>query len=240
VVKKIISKCVVCQKIEGKGYGIPYPPPLPPFRLTDEFAFSRIGLDYAGPVYVKDIYTRTKMNKAYIALYTCASTRALHLDLVPELSSQAFLRSFRRFVARRGIPARVLSDNAKTFKSMDVDEYIRSIGVVWSYNIEGAPWWGGCFERMVKSVKRCLKKVIGSAKLTYEELLTILIEVECVLNSRPLTYVYDDATEPLTPSHLVLGNGCSLHLQIVVTETRQKQVRVEMSYRNERNTWKWY
>ena len=205
VVKMIISKCVVCQKIEGKGYGIPYPPPLPPFRFTDEFAFSRIGLDYAGPVYVKDIYTRTKMNKAYIALYTCASTRALHLDLVPELSSQAFLRSFRRFVARRGIPARVLSDNAKTFKSMDVDEYIRSIGVVWSYNIEGAPWWGDFFERMVKSVKRCLKKVIGSAKLTYEELLTILIEVECVLNSRPLTYVYDDATEPLTPSHLVLG-----------------------------------
>ena len=205
VVKKIISKCVVCQKIEGKGYGIPYPPPLPPFRLTDEFAFSRIGLDYAGPVYVKDIYTRAKMNKAYIALYTCASTRALHLNLVPELSSQAFLRSFRRFVARRGIPARVLSDNAKTFKSMDVDEYIRSIGVVWSYNIEGAPWWGGFFERTVKSVKRCLKKVIGLAKLTYEELLTILIEVECVLNSRPLTYVYDDATEPLTPSHLVLG-----------------------------------
>lgn len=106
------------------------------------------------------------MNKAWIALYTCASTRALHLDLVPELSSRAFLRSFKRFVARRGIPAEVLSDNGTTFKSVEVDQYIRSVGVKWKFNVEGAPWWGGFFERMVKSMKRCLKKVVGLAKLT--------------------------------------------------------------------------
>lgn len=71
--------------------------------------------------------------------------------------------------------------------------------------MEGAPWWGGFFERLVKSVKRCLKKVVRNARLTYEELLTVLIEVEGVLYSRPLSYVYDDDLEPLTPSQLVIG-----------------------------------
>ena len=71
--------------------------------------------------------------------------------------------------------------------------------------MEKSPWWGGFYERMVRSVKRCLKKVLRNARLTYEELLTLLIRVEGVLNSRPLTYVYPDQDEPLTPSHLVLG-----------------------------------
>ena len=108
-VKKVIAKCNVCKKIEGKSYGVPLTPPLPPFRLSDEFAFTKIGQDYAGPLFVKDIYSKaSNMNKAYIALYTCANSRALHLDLVPELSSEAFLRSLKGFVGRRGIPKEVL------------------------------------------------------------------------------------------------------------------------------------
>ena len=76
----------------------------------------------------------------------------------------------------------------------------------WSCNLEKAPWWGGIFERMIKSVKRCLRKTIGQAKLTYDELLTALTEVEMVVNSRPLSYVStEDAEEPLTPSHLLTG-----------------------------------
>ena len=131
VVKKVIAKYVACLKIEGKSYGIPSTPPLPPFRLTDELAFSRIGLDYAGPLFVKDIYTNGETKKCCIALYTCASSRALHLDLVPDLSSQVFLRSFKLFVGRRGILAKVLSDNAKAFNSAEVNGYINSLGVKW-------------------------------------------------------------------------------------------------------------
>ena len=76
----------------------------------------------------------------------------------------------------------------------------------WVFNIPKAPWWGGIFERMVRSTKWCLRKIVGQAKLSYDELLTALTEVEMVLNSRPLTYVSaDDFEEPLTPSHLLIG-----------------------------------
>lgn len=110
-----------------------------------------------------------------------------------------------------------MSDNGKTFKaaakaiqaivkSPEVQEHLSGLGVEWRFNVERAPWWGGIFERMVRSTKRCLKKTIGRAKLTYDELLTSLIEVEMVINSRPLTYVSpDDLQEPLMPAHFLTG-----------------------------------
>ena len=77
----------------------------------------------------------------------------------------------------------------------------------WTFNLEKAPWWGGVFERLVKSVKRCLKKTISGARLTYEELLTVIIKVEMILNCRPLSYVSsEDSDEPLMPSHLLCGD----------------------------------
>ncbi|XP_028415551.1 uncharacterized protein LOC114538623 [Dendronephthya gigantea] len=201
-----MSKCVICRRLEGPPYGNPEAPPLPEFRLSNELAFSKIGVDYAGPMYVKDMYSQSKdMHKVYISLYTCASSRALHLDLVPDMTSEAFVRSLERFIGRRGIPALIISDNGKTFKGKEIKNFIASRGIKWRYIVEKSPWWGGFYERMVRSVKRCLKKVLRNARLTYEELLTLLIRVEGVLNSRPLTYVYSDEDEPLTPSHLVLG-----------------------------------
>ncbi|CAB4042936.1 PREDICTED: uncharacterized protein LOC107336482, partial [Paramuricea clavata] len=117
VVKKILSKCTICRRLEGPPYGNPEAPPLPEFRLSNDFAFSKIAVDYAGRMYVKDIYSQSKdMYKVYISLYTCSSSRALHLDLVPDMSSEAFVRSLERFIGRRGIPALIISNNGKTFK----------------------------------------------------------------------------------------------------------------------------
>ena len=111
----------------------------------------------------------------------------------------------------------MISDNGKAFKAAaktiqavlghnDVKSYFSVLGVKWVFNIPKAPWWGGIFERMVRSTKRCLRKIVGQAKLSYDELLTALTEVEMVLNSRPLMYVSaDDFEEPLTPSHLLIG-----------------------------------
>jgi len=110
-----------------------------------------------------------------------------------------------------------VSDNAKTFKaasktirdaleSPEMKQFYNSIQLKWNFNLERAPWWGGLFERMVQSTKKCLRKTIGSAKLTYDELLTALTEVEGILNSWLLTYISsDDVEEPLTPSHLLTG-----------------------------------
>ena len=111
----------------------------------------------------------------------------------------------------------MISDNAKTFKAASkilrelletpvARKYFSQIGVKWKFNLEKAPWWGGLFERMIKSAKRCLKKSVGKNCLFYDELITLVIEVEAVLNSRPLTYVSsEDIEEPLTPSHLLVG-----------------------------------
>ena len=113
-----------------------------------------------------------------------------------------YLRCFRRFVGRRG-PTQMVSCNDKTF--IAASKTIQD--VKWTFNVPKAPWWGGVFERLVRSVKRCLKKMLGLARLTYDELFTALVEVEMVLNSQPLTVVSaEDLEEPLTPSHLIVGH----------------------------------
>ena len=166
---------------------------------------------------MKHYVTSQEQKKVWLCLYTCCVTRGVYIDLVPDLNTVTFIRSFKRFSARRGIPAKVISDNGRTFKSAskaiqkvleapEVKRHFTDVHCEWSFNLEKAPWWGGMFERLIKSAKRCLKKTIGRAHLTYDELLTLVTEVEAVLNLRPLTYVaMDDLESPLTPSHLLLG-----------------------------------
>ena len=215
VVKKVLSQCVVCKKFEGTPFAQPPVSSLPEFRVRPAPPFSKVGVDFAGPLYVK---TRGKqMRKVYIALFSCCVTRALYLDLVEDLSATTFLRCLRKFTARMGTPTLIVSDNAKTFKRAEkelrtlyrhpeVRAELESRRIEWRFNLEKAPWWGGFFERMVGSVKRCLNKVIGNARLTYDELLTVLVEVESTLNSRPLTYEYNSPEgETLTPAHLIYG-----------------------------------
>ena len=205
-VRKVISSCATCKKLDGRPYNAPPQPPLPDFRVSDEMAFTQVGVDFAGPVYLKDVYSKSKkVYKAYIAIFTCASSRAVHLELVPDLSTGTFLRCLKRFVSRRGVPRLVISDNGKTFKGSSLKPFLSQHGIVWKFNVPRAPWWGGFFERMVRSVKRCLKKTLGNARVTYEEFQTVLVEVEGILNSRPLTYVYEELEEPITPSSLCIG-----------------------------------
>jgi len=93
-------------------------------------------------------------------------------------------------------------------RSPEVVKHLSSSRVTWKFIVERAPWWGGFWERMVRSVKRSLKKCIGRASLTHDELSTLLVEVESVINSRPLTYVFDDSegiNYSLSPSHLIYG-----------------------------------
>ena len=215
VVRQYIYHCHICRRFESQPYSAPSPP-LPPFRVQEEPPFTYTGVDFAGPLYIKTT-TPASSEKVWICIYTCCIVRAIHLEVVPNLSAQSFLRCFKRFAARRGLPKRMVSDNGKTFKS--AAKTIRSImtnekvtnelsgrKVEWVFNIERAPWWGGIFERMVRSTKRCLKKMIGRTKLSYDELLTILAEVEAIVNSRPLSYISpSDLEEPLTPSHLLVG-----------------------------------
>ena len=208
----------ICRRFQGRSYPVPESPDLPEFRVRDVHAFSCVGVDFAGPLFVKSkVKDDPEMAKVYIALFTCATSRAVHLELVPSLDAPTFLLCLGRFIGRRGLPKLIVSDNAKTFQASektlvslfeleDVQEHLSSKGIRWQFNLAKAPWWGGFFERLVKQVKSCLKKTLGRSKLSFDELTTIFAEVEAVLNSRPLTYLYsDDVEEPLTPSHLVIG-----------------------------------
>ena len=123
------------------------------------------------------------------------------------MTAVSFLCSFKHFTARRGFPKKFISKNIRAvLYHPDVQQYSTQVGMEWTFNLEKVPWWGGLFERMVKSTKRCLRKTIRRAKLTYDELLTAITEVEMILNSRPLSYVSaENIEEPLTASHLKIG-----------------------------------
>jgi hypothetical protein len=206
-VKTILKKCHLCKLLEGLSYPAPTSADLPEFRLDGGRAFRYTGVDFCGPVYVKNVYGKSdEMNKAYILIMTCATSRNVHLELCPDLTTEAYIRGQQRFIGRRGTPTMIISDNGKTFKGKELRRFNAEKGIRWRFNLARAPWWGGMFERMVRSTKRCLRKAVGSRRLTYEELNTVLIEIEAVLNNRPLTYIYENDVEvPLTPSHLFCG-----------------------------------
>ena len=215
-VRSIITRCILCRRFEGKAFTAPLPPPLPRFRVQESRPFSHTAVDFAGPIHVKT-YGVTQSEKVWICLYTCCATRAVHIDVVPDMSTDTFVRSLKRFSARRGTPLVMVSDNAKTFKAAarviqdvithaDVKRYCSDLSFEWHFNLEKAPWWGGMFERLIKSTKRCLRKMVGQASFSYDELLTAVVEIEAIINSRPLTHISsEDQEEPLTPSHLLCG-----------------------------------
>ena len=116
LIKRIISKCVTCRKIQGPPFRSAPTPPLPKSRVLQSQAFQFTGIDYAGPLYVRDQGNQTS-SKVYICLFTCAAVRAIHLELVEDQTTQVFLRAFRRFISRRGVPECLISDNATTFKA---------------------------------------------------------------------------------------------------------------------------
>ena len=169
-------------------------------------------------------------------MFTCAATRAIHLELVNDLNISSFLLAFRRFCGRCGLPATLLSDNAKTFKSAakevcsilqsrEVLVYLSNNRITWTFIVERAPWWGGFWERLIQSVKKCLRKSVGRSTLSFDQLNTLLVEIEAIINSRPLMYVYPDSegvSYALSPSHLIHGRCLtttpnSEHYEVVST-----------------------
>ncbi|XP_063436301.1 uncharacterized protein LOC134717737 [Mytilus trossulus] len=215
-VKSILMKCVTCRKVIGKSYPAPEIQPLPKERVQDATPFSITGVDFTGALTTRNRHNEE--SKVYICLFTCAVTRAVHLELVYDLSEESFLLCFRRFVSRRSVPKIMMSDNALTFKaasneisrlcnSRKVKENIQNYGIEWKFIPNRAPWFGGMWERMIGLTKISLKKVLGRAHVNNETLRTVLTEIEATLNDRPVTYISTDIRdpEPLTPSHLIHG-----------------------------------
>jgi len=191
ILRSIKSRCGKCRRFDARPAD-EASPPLPPDRVVYQRPFGVSGVDYAGPLMVRD------GGKAWIVLFVCSTTRAVHIDLVRSLEASDFLLVYRRFVARWGEPHRIRSDNGTCFKAA-----AKNLPVEWLFNPPAAPWFGGFFERMVGSVKRPLIKVLGRAYVHEKELRTLLCEIESAVNSRPLTHVGDFESEtPLTPAML--------------------------------------
>nr|XP_047142846.1 uncharacterized protein LOC124817096 [Hydra vulgaris] len=206
-IKSIIRQCVTCKKFQGRTLLPPSILDLPDFRVNNLYSFQATGLDDAGNLFVKTV-NKDAACKVYVLLLTCASSRAIHLELTPDMKIPAFIRAFKRFAARRGFPDLIISDNFNTFISKEVKNFMMKKDMQQKFILSASPWWGGFYERLVRSVKITMKKTIGKSHLSYEELETMLCEIKSVINSRPLFYMSEDDTEEaLTPYHLMYGQN---------------------------------
>ncbi|XP_062714033.1 uncharacterized protein LOC134290841 [Aedes albopictus] len=216
IVRKIAKCCTWCSVYRCVPQ-VPRMGPLPIARLTPYVrAFTFVGLDYFGPLTVR---VGRASAKRWVALFTCLTTRAIHLEVATSLSTESCIQAIRRFIARRGAPQEVYSDQGTNFQgvSSELARQIRSINgtlaatitnyrTQWKFNPPYAPHMGGVWERLVRSVKRALSCLLTDRNPDDETLATALAEVESLVNSRPLTYLplESEEHEALTPNHFLL------------------------------------
>ncbi|XP_048002533.1 uncharacterized protein LOC125239093 isoform X1 [Leguminivora glycinivorella] len=225
LVKKFVNKCLTCFRLKGVT-AKQLMGSLPAGRVNIDRAFAKVGIDFAGPILIKQSRVRSVITtKGYIAVYVCFVTKAVHLELVSDLTTDTFLASFKRFIARRNVPTEVYCDNAATFKSastqlselyklnnnrchqMQVQNVTAKLGTTFHFIPSYSPVFGALWEAAVKSLKYHLKRMLGSHVLTYELLYTLLVQIEGILNSRPITPMSSDTEDLsyLTPGHFLTG-----------------------------------
>ena len=215
VTKRIRKMCYGCKRAQVTALKAPPPGNLPIDRTKVSRPFEVVGMDYAGPFVYK--LSRNREAKAYLILYSCSLTRALHLEILPDQTAENFIPSLKRLIARKGRPKVIYSDNGSTFlcaakwlkrvlKNEKTHDFLSTNDIRWKFNVSRAPWLGGQFERMVALVKQALYKVVGRSFLTWNELNEVFIDIELTLNNRPLSYVEDDIDMPiLTPNLMMFG-----------------------------------
>nr|CAH7768789.1 unnamed protein product [Callosobruchus chinensis] len=220
---KVISKCIVCYRYRAKAL-TPIMASLPEQRLNPRLSFQVTGVDYAGPFMIKDRSGRgCRLSKAYACLFICFTVKVVHLELVTDLSKDAFISALRVFVARRGKPSQIFSDNGTNFvassselrelggficKNKDeLEKSVHNEGIDWRFIPPRSPHFGGLWEAGVKSIKHHLRRVLKDNHFTFEQFYTILVQVEAILNSRPISPLSESVEDlnPLTPSHFLVG-----------------------------------
>ncbi|XP_021943783.2 uncharacterized protein LOC110842357 [Folsomia candida] len=229
-VTQAIRGCANCRRFDAKPFQV-NPVALPEKRVTVGEVFSTTGVDLAGPLYLND------GKKCWIVLYTCAVYRCVELDIVESLSTEAFLNSLERFLHAHGRPSTIYSDNGTNFvgainlfKKLDwakIENQCNVKMIQWILNPPTAAWWGGWWERLVRSVKDLLKRMLQKAKLTRDELATFLAVVASTINEWPLTTVNEDGDDliPLTPAMFLKGTKMSRFPEVEFMTGRELQIR---------------
>ncbi|UYV82903.1 hypothetical protein LAZ67_22001336 [Cordylochernes scorpioides] len=214
---QILFKCIKCARFRTKAVQ-QLMGNLPTSRTNWTRPFTKTGIDFAGPVIVKTSNLRNaRCDKAYIALFICMFSKAIHIELISNLTTEAFLAALRRFIGRRGRPAEINTDNATNFVgayknlrklfNSNIHDFASSEEIKWNFIPPSSPHFGGLWEAGIKSVKYHLRRIVGKTKLTFEELTTVLTQIESCLNSRPLCPLTDDPEDlnALTAGHFLIG-----------------------------------
>ncbi|XP_062121532.1 uncharacterized protein LOC133835556 [Drosophila sulfurigaster albostrigata] len=221
LVKSTINSCKVCviykKRLQTQMMG-----DLPKERASYSRPFTHTGVDFAGPFEIKNYTGRAFLiTKGYVCVFVCFSTKAIHLEATSDLTTEKFLAAFSRFIARRGCPHQMYSDNGKTFVGADKvisNDFLEATreciiaqlahkSLSWHFNPPGAPHMGGLWEAGVKSFKALFYKATSTSKYTFEELSTLLAKIEACLNSRPISPMSEDPSDllALTPGHFLIG-----------------------------------
>lgn len=216
-VKKTINKCNVCKVFAAKPFEAPTTSPMPEFRTEESKPFQVTGVDFAGPLHYK--ISKTEEGKCYVLIFTCAASRAVHLEVTKSQTVEEFQRKLNAFITRRTRPRLMISDNAATFKaaaewikvirkSERLQNFLANKEIRWQFNLAKSPWWGGFYERLIKEVKKTLYKTLGRSHLSFEGMEDVIMDIERNLNNRPLVYVESEAeSEVLTPNRIMWGSN---------------------------------
>lgn len=226
-VRQVTQNCLQCCRMRAKT-ATQLMGSLPAVRTMPVRAFVHVGVDYAGPITVKSENPRKPLlTKGYIVVFVCLSTKAIHLEAASNLSTATFIEALKRFIARRGLCTEIWSDNGTNFVGADrqmqdffqstefetqANRFSSNVGIKWTFIPPSAPHMGGLWEAAVKSAKLHLYKVLSRGPHTYEDLCTILAQIEACLNSRPLCAISNspDDYNVLTPGHFIIGQPMNL------------------------------
>ncbi|KAL0811217.1 hypothetical protein ABMA28_009646 [Loxostege sticticalis] len=258
-IKKIIHKCIICWKLK-KHVSEQLMGNLPKDRVNVCRPFQKIGIDFAGPISVKQSsLRRSVVSNGYICVMVCFVTKAIHLELCSDLKTVTFLACLKRFVSRRGLPTDIYCDNASTFKCANtelhnlyklqnskehraqVQSFSAEKGINFHYIPCYSPVQGGLWEAAVKSTKFHLKRTVQKSILTYEQMSTVLCEIEAVLNSRPLIPLSNDVNDfsYLSPGHFIIGTALTSYPEKDVSQIPTNRLKFwEMCNSMKQSFWK--
>ncbi|XP_066600953.1 uncharacterized protein [Prorops nasuta] len=242
LVKRHIRACIRCCRAQPR-LSTQIMGNLPSLRVRPSRTFSTTGLDYAGPFWLKMSKGRgQKYCKGYIALFICFCTKAIHLEAISDMSTQAFIAAFLRFVSRRGLSNKIYSDNGSNFQGaskelqqlfrassefyLEAADQLSALGTSWSFIPPNSPHFGGLLEAGVRATKHHLLRVIGEHRLTFEKFSTVLAEIEACLNSRPLYPISGDIDDlsVLTPAHFLTGATTNLLPDLPCTDVADNRL----------------
>lgn len=219
--KQIINRCTACTRYRNKCE-TQQMSDLPMHRVIQGKPFLRAAVDFCGPIYIRSGLKRSKtVTKGYIAVFVCMATKAMHLELVSDLTSDAFLAALERLRSTRGIITDIYSDNGTNFvggnrqlqkdiklwRTENTENQLAIQGIKWHFIAPRSPWWGGLWESAVRSTKHHLRRLLNGHTLHFEQLATVLKKIEAILNSRPMLALSDDVQDrlALTPGDILTG-----------------------------------